>query len=746
MSLGALHHLLRERLGLDLSRPDLVRVNDVTAGNAFFALELGRELARLGTRLQPGEPFPVPSNLAQLLRMRLARLSTETLKVLLIAALAGRPTIEVISAAHGDANAVLVAIGEAVQAGVVEFSGGRVRLSHPLLASVLYEHASSEQRRDVHRALAGVVGDIEERARHRARAAADPDATVAAELDAAADQAAARGATAGAAELCELAAELTPDDPALARQRRLRAARFHRFAGDGARAVILLERLLAETSPGLERSDVLWELAMSGVRGTGSWLGTGAPLTIIEQLNQALTEAEGDDARAVWILAQRAGMNLWLADARSALVDAREALARAERVGDPVLLAMTIARTGLVESYAAEITPGLLERGVEIEERHGLVLEYFDSPRHEFCRLLLQLGELDRPRAILEELGEAAIARGDEGTRLMVTWRLGMLEWLAGRWPQALDHATTASELVEQTQHPHGRSWVGRVKALIEADLGLVDQARASAQESLAYAKAATNEFFTITALGSLGRVELALGNHQAASGYLSELPRRLHVGGIDDPTIPLWADAIEALTALGELEQAGAYLARYDENARRLGSPWAVAAAERCRGLLTARQGDLAGAAAAVERSLAVLEGYTYPFERGRALLALGTVRRQAQHKGPARAALDEALAIFEHLGAVLWAAKAVDELARISGRRPAGEQLSATEYYVAVLAAGGRSNKEIAAELYMGVSTVEAHLSAVYRKTGVRRAELATWLSARGDDVKPVEGAAQT
>ena len=256
----------------------------------------------------------------------------------------------------------------------------------------------------------------------------------------------------------------------------------------------------------------------------------------------------------------------------------------------------------------------------------------------------------------------------------------------------------------------------------------------------------ATNEFFTITALGSLGRVELALGNHQAASGYLSELPQRLHAGGIDDPTIPLWADTIETLTALGELEQASGYLTRYDENARRLGSPWAVAAAERCRGLLTAGQGDQAGAVAAVERSLAILEGCSYPFERGRGLLALGTVRRQAQHKGPARAALEEALAIFERLGAPLWAAKTVDELARISGRRPAGEQLSATEHQVAASAAIGRSNKEIAAELFMGVSTVEAHLSAVYRKTGVRRAELATWLSARGDDVKPVEGAAQT
>jgi DNA-binding NarL/FixJ family response regulator len=63
-----------------------------------------------------------------------------------------------------------------------------------------------------------------------------------------------------------------------------------------------------------------------------------------------------------------------------------------------------------------------------------------------------------------------------------------------------------------------------------------------------------------------------------------------------------------------------------------------------------------------------------------------------------------------------------------------------------VAASAARGRSNKEIAAELFMGVSTVEAHLSAVYRKTGVRRAGLATWLSARGDDIKPVEGTVQT
>jgi DNA-binding NarL/FixJ family response regulator len=101
--------------------------------------------------------------------------------------------------------------------------------------------------------------------------------------------------------------------------------------------------------------------------------------------------------------------------------------------------------------------------------------------------------------------------------------------------------------------------------------------------------------------------------------------------------------------------------------------------------------------------------------------------VRRQALQKRTAREALEQALAIFEELGARLWAEKAQAELRRISGRRAPSEELTETERRVAELAAQGRSNKEIAAELFMGVSTVESHLSRVYRKLGVRRAGLA-------------------
>jgi DNA-binding CsgD family transcriptional regulator len=189
---------------------------------------------------------------------------------------------------------------------------------------------------------------------------------------------------------------------------------------------------------------------------------------------------------------------------------------------------------------------------------------------------------------------------------------------------------------------------------------------------------------------------------------------------------VDVWPNAIEILIAVGELAQAREYLGQY-EHLARLASRRARGAAARCRGLLAAAEGELPVAFAALEGSLAALESEQYPLELGRTLLALSSVHRQAKHKRAARDALDQALAIFEQLSAPLWAEKARAELRRISGRRPASEELSETEQRVAALVAEGRSNKAIAAELYMSVRTVESHLSHVYRKTGVRsRAQL--------------------
>jgi DNA-binding CsgD family transcriptional regulator len=320
------------------------------------------------------------------------------------------------------------------------------------------------------------------------------------------------------------------------------------------------------------------------------------------------------------------------------------------------------------------------------------------------------------------EVEAAAMARGDEQTRTHVLWYQSMLEWLRGNWPLALEMANGAYDRGEQMRFANNGGWKGRVKALIEADLGLVEEARASAEEGLAEMQAVQNEVFCLLCLGVLGRLELALGNVQEAGGYLCELPERLVSSGLIDPTQTIWADAIETLVALGEVDQARVYLDTYERNARRAESGWAVACAARCRGLLAAAEGDVAAALDALEASLAELSRTHYGFERGRTLLSLGLVRRQTMQKKAAREALEQALAAFEELDARLWAEKARAELARIGGRRAGGEELTESETRVAELAAAGRSNKEIAAELFMGVSTVEAHLSHAYRKLGIR------------------------
>src|SRR5215469_16708673 len=263
LSLSGVQELLKERLALELTRLELARFHEATAGNAFFTLEFGRELLRTGTRPATGRALRLPESLRGLLASRLSRLSAETVDVLVHVAALSRPTVDLVTATCGDGESVLAALEGARREGVIELDDPRLRFAHPLLASVCYEQAPVWKRRAVHRALADVVADVEEQARHLALAAVGPDPIAAARLEAAAGHAAARGATAAAAELAELAVGLTADDPALTRKRRLLAAHFHRLAGNSDESLTILKALLAEAAPGAERADVLFEIAQN---------------------------------------------------------------------------------------------------------------------------------------------------------------------------------------------------------------------------------------------------------------------------------------------------------------------------------------------------------------------------------------------------------------------------------------------------------------------------------------------------
>ena len=158
-----------------------------------------------------------------------------------------------------------------------------------------------------------------------------------------------------------------------------------------------------------------------------------------------------------------------------------------------------------------------------------------------------------------------------------------------------------------------------------------------------------------------------------------------------------------------------------------RPGRERVLAQAARCRGLVASARGDVAGALVALERALPLHAEAGDPFGRARTLLALGIVRRRARQKRAAREAIEAAISAFEECGAEGWAETARAELGRISGRiRVAG--LTAAEQRVAALVASGRTNREVATELFLGERTVASHLTHIYAKLGVRsRTELA-------------------
>ena len=146
-----------------------------------------------------------------------------------------------------------------------------------------------------------------------------------------------------------------------------------------------------------------------------------------------------------------------------------------------------------------------------------------------------------------------------------------------------------------------------------------------------------------------------------------------------------------------------------------------------RCRGLVAGASGDIPSALELLGRAITEHAAVGDPFGKARAHLALGTVRRRARQKSPARAATAAALKGFESLGATCWAERARAELGRIGGRTRA-EGLTAAERRVAALVTEGRTNREIATALFLGERTVASHLTHIYAKLGVRsRTELA-------------------
>src|SRR5215831_402902 len=713
LSVAAIHQMFVRTLGSSFPRPVLVRIHRAAGGNPFYALEIGREVQRLGVP-SPSQPLPIPGDHRDLVLLRLRRLPRATRDALAVVAATARPST---------AGLDLDALAPAEVAGIVRVRpGGRTEFTHPLFGSALYSSLPEASRRRLHRDLAERAASPEERARHLALAAGGPDEATATALDEAAAAAAARGAADVAVELKELARNLTPpQDTATLVRRETELAERRYFAGDATGARRELERSLASLPAGEDRARVMLEL------GSLLWVQEESD-NGLALMSRALSEAATPALRAR-IHSRIASQS---DDADVCVEHGEAALALLDEHEDPILYCFALHNLALFKLLSGRgADHAAIEKGMALQ-RDLAAWEMSTVPAF-WAR---NFDDFGTARQRFADILRAFREQGDEATASGVLTHLARVEIMTGHMDRARALTEEALDLAEQTEQETYLLMALCAKGHWCAQAGDLDGARAAGEEILHRIEATPDIVLEGMARAVLGSAALAAGDLAEADRQLAraqEIEELVHNRELASNRFH--ADHAEAVIGLGDLGRAEGLVRRMEERAQALPRPWILAASARSRGLLNAAAGGLDRALSDYQRALAAHETLDMPAELGRTLLVLGRLHRRRNERQRAQDCLGGAAAVFGAAGASRWAAVAREELGRAQGRRGSADRLTPTELHVAELAVAGLRNTEIAARLFLSGKTVEANLSRIYRKLGVRsRTELAAKMPPQG------------
>jgi DNA-binding CsgD family transcriptional regulator len=700
-----------------------------TRGNPLALLELPRglrvdELAGgFGLARWPG----VSASIEKSFRRRVEALPAETRALLLLAAAEPLADPLLLWRAAERLGIGLVAADPVETDGLLTI-GERVIFRHPLVRTVVYRSAQASDRRTAHLALAEATGEATDPARrawHLAAAAVGPDEEVAAELERSAGQAQARGGLAAAAAFLQRSVALTAD-PARRADRALTAAEASLQAGAFNAALGLLASAEVGALDDLQRARV--NLLRADARYSQSRGGEGPALLL--RAAEALEPLAPELARGTYLDAWGAALFTGAMARGTSLAEiSRKALAARRPGGSPR------AADFLLDGFSLAFTDGrgaaapLLRRAAASFSGSAATIE--ETLRWGWLATAAAVMVWDYEACVAATTREVRVAR-ESGALTVLAVGLNVLAQALclGGDLRGATLLTTEADVVTQVTGaqvaPYGRLVLAGLQGREAEARRLIDSTIADATAAGQGAAVQYAWWATAMLYNGLGQYEQALAAAQLASDDTPEL----FVSG--------WAaiELVEAAARAGRPEAAYTALERLSGATAAADTDWGLGIEARLRALLS----DGAAADLLYREAIDRLSRTRVRPELARAHLVYGEWLRRGNRRVDARAHLRSAHEMFAAMRMEAFAERTRRELAatgeRVRRRSvDALDELTAQEAEIGHLAAAGRSNPEIGAQLFLSPRTVEWHLRKVFMKLGVSsRRELATALEETG------------
>ncbi len=723
-------------MGADRPVPDelVERLHRQTGGNPLALLEASLEIESFRHGAPLDTPLPLATSVASVYLRRTRALPPASLRVLLLAAANDTGDLSILARA---APALGVEVGDlsaAEEAGFVTACEGRLHFRHPLVRSAVYNAASADARREVHRALADALPDAEadRRAWHLALSVLGPDDAACSALEQAGLRARQRSAYDVSSRAFERAAQLAPDD-AWRGQLLYEAANSAWLGGLAERAQDLLEATSEfVVAPNLAASVDNLKGHIAARRGR---VAEGQVILA----RGAERVAAVDPGRAVVMMAEAVNAAFYAGDVK-AMGDAGARVAElAPQAGGRTSLFLASMARGLALTLGGEAERGaaLLRQAVSVAEELD---ELADDPRLLTWAAMgpLYLREAGAGQELVSRALDLARARAAVGVLPYLLSHVAIDRATTDRWAEAEAVFHEVIDLARETDQMTDLATALARLGCLEARQGQSEKSRAHATEALRLAQQLGLRLCELWASAACGELELAQGGTAEAVACFQRQEAVLRECGIADVDLSPAPELVELYLRLGQRQPALEAASVFELQAMAKKQPWALARAARCRGLLATDEqmdGEFA-------RALEFHAQTPDVFETARTRLVYGSRLRRSRQRARSREQLRAAIRDFDELGAGPWSKMARVELAATGEtareRDPSTrDHLTPQEFQIAMLLASRRTTREAAGSLFLSPKTVEYHLRSVYRKLGI---------ASRDELVVAMEGGAGT